>query len=172
MSTFPSKKFRGHVYSFEHLKRTSVEMLFNEGLIKVKIFVTFGSHCFTEEFKSETHNQEYVYRHNGELRAFDIVRYECSKKLPNIINNMANGTVYKSDKSYTYVSHIQIASLLGEQAYSIFFSLKKRNTINSELSEIHLDMYIKSAYPCLLKSKKNAQNWRFKGLVRQVVGAF
>ncbi len=172
MSTFPNKKFRGHVYSFEHLEHTSIEILFNNGAIKVKIFVTFGSHCFTEEFKPDTHNQEYVYRHNGELRAFDIVRYECSKKLPNIINNMANGTVYKSDKSYTYVSHIQIASLLGEQAYSIFFSLKKRNTINSELSEIHLDMYIKSAYPCSLKSKKNAQNWRFKGLVRQVVGAF
>jgi hypothetical protein len=119
-------------------------MLFNDGVIKVKIFVTFGSHCFTEEFKSDTHNQEHVYRYNGELRAFDIIRYEYSKKLPQIINTIVNGTVYKSDKSYTYVSHIQIPSILGRQPYSIFFSLKKRNTINSEFGEVNLDMYIKA----------------------------
>ena len=82
------------------------------------------------------------------------------------MQTLLNGLIYRSDKSYTYVSQIVIDSPNGPQPYSIFFSLERMGSANS----VDLKLYVKSAYISPLKSGKNAQKWRFKRLVCDVLG--
>jgi hypothetical protein len=170
MSSFAKKHFQGSLYTFEHLKPTSMAIIFNIGSspIEVCIYVTFGCHCFTEDFDSDVHKEDHRYQHLGEERAFNVERYECSKYLPSIISALLSGTIYRSDKSYTYVAQIALPLVSGMQPYSIFFSLEKIRKSN----HLSLDMYIKSAYLSPLKSGKNAANWRFKRLVGEAAGLF
>lgn len=168
MSDFSRKHFQGQIYTFDHLKPISLGLdLVIKGTNKaIRIFVTFGCHCFTEEYDVSKHREEHVYRHLKELRAFDVLRYQCSKHLPIVMQDLLKGLIYRSDKSYTYVSHIVIVSPNGLQPYSIFFSLERMGNIDS----VDLKLYVKSAYISPLKSGKNAQRWRFKGLVCDVLG--
>jgi hypothetical protein len=170
MSNFAQKHFQGEVYTFEHLNKFTFEVALNIGdeLKKIQICITFGCHCFTEEFDPSVHKEEHRYKHKNEERAFDLLRYECSKHLPTVINSLLSGTIYRSDRSYTYVAQIFIPSLSGSQPYSIFFSLEKIRPSN----DLVLDMYIKSAYLSPLKSGKHAENWRFKGLIGEIAGLF
>lgn len=167
MSKFPQKHFQGKIYTFEHLQPIALNLDMNiEGVkTEIKIFVTFGCHCFTENFNPEKHKADHIYRHQNETRAFDPARYECSKHLPKAIDSLLTGMIYRSDKSYTYVSQILIAVPSGSQSYSIFFSLERATKTPS----LNLRMYIKSAYLSPLKSSKNAQKWRFKGLICEIL---
>lgn len=134
----------------------------------VPVSVAFGCHCFTEEFKPETHRDHHRYVHNGELRAFDLERFQCSLQLPEVINGMIGGRVYRADRSYTYVAQLTLPPQTGQQGYSIFFSLEK----DGRASVPAVRMFIKSAYLKPLASKENAQSWRFVALVGQVSGAY
>lgn len=168
MSDFSHKQFQGQLYTFEHLKPIilGLDLVINRVDQTIRIFVTFGCHCFTEEFDSSKHREEHVYRYLRELRAFDPLRYQCSKHLPTVMQTLLNGLIYRSDKSYTYVSQIVIDSPNGPKPYSIFFSLERMGSDNA----VDLKLYVKSAYISPLKSGKNAQRWRFKGLVCDVLG--
>lgn len=168
MSNFAHKYFQGQLYTFEHLIRTKLEVDFtiSGNFKKVPIYVTFGCHCFTEKFDSSIHKDQHKYKYKSEIRAFNVQRYECSKHLPKVIKTLVTGTVYKSDKSYTYVAQISIPELSASQPYSIFFSLEKIRSVD----DLTLDLFIKSAYLSPLKSGKNSRNWRFKRLVGEISG--
>lgn len=59
--------------------------------------VTFGSHCFTEDFDTAKHGDHHRYAHLGEVRAFDLERYACSLQLPRVVDAILGGTIYRSD---------------------------------------------------------------------------
>ncbi len=169
MSSFPNKKIEGTLHTFEHLKPMLVQVPLNaQKTMSIDMSVTFGCHCFTEEFDPAQHRPDYRYSYKGELRAFNRQRYECSLQLPQLINAMLSGMIYRADESYTYAAHIALDSLAGPRAYSIFFSLKK----NTAATQPALAMFVKSAYLKPLVSRPNAQKWRFASLAGQISGAF
>jgi hypothetical protein len=169
MSNFPNKQFEGIVYTFEHLQPAQLTVLLNaDGSATVPMQVTFGSHCFTEDFDNEKHRPDHRYTYKGELRAFDTARYECSLHLPKVLQSLVKGTIYNAHESYTYAAHIALESMNGPQSYSVFFSLEKDR--RAELPALR--MFIKSAYLKPLVAKPNAQNWRFASLAGQISGVF
>lgn len=169
MSNFPHKQFEGTLYKFDHLESQQMKLPLNaEGTSLVDMHVTFGCHCFTEEFDAALHRPDHRYTYKGELRAFDKRRYECSLQLSKLMQAMQKGTIYNADESYTYATHITLESMGRAQTYSIFFSLQKDKSVQTPA----LRMFIKSAYLKPLVAKDNAQNWRFVSLAGQISGAF
>ena len=139
-----------------------------EQVAQVPVHVTFGCHCFTEGFDADVHQDHHRYTHLGELRAFDIERFQCSLQLPQVVNSMLGGRIYHADKSLTYVAQLTLPPNLGQQSYSVFFSLEKdRKAIAPTVK-----MYVKSAYLRPLASKSQAQSWRFAARVGQVAGVY
>ena len=169
MSRFPHKQFQGTIYKFDHLDSLRMGLPLNgPGTNIISMVVTFGCHCFTEEFDGSLHSPDYRYTYNKELRAFDLQRYECSLQLPSVIQAMLRGTIYNADESYTYAAHINLGAGVGSQVYSVFFSLERDKSVEAPA----LRMFVKSAYLKPLVAKKNAQNWRFMSLAGQISGAF
>lgn len=170
MSDFPNKQFNGTTYTFGHLAPTSVHVpLVVAGQeLTIPVHVTFGCHCFTEEFNEAMHQEHHRYTHRHETRAFDVTRYQCSLQLPEVLQGITRGRIYLADQSYTYVAQISLPPATGMESYSLFFSLNRKRNADAPAAE----MYLKSAYLSPLKSKKNAQSWRFAALVGEVSGAF
>lgn len=169
MSNFPKKQFQGQLYTFGHLQPVQMKVPLNaQGSLVIDMHVTFGCHCFTEEFDAAVHRPDHHYTHKGELRAFDTLRYACSLQLPQLMQVMLQGTIYNADESYTYAAHITLASLQGPQSYSIFFNLQK----DKQATAPAVRMFVKSAYLKPLVAKPNAQNWRFASLAGQIAEAF
>ena len=169
---FAVKQFEGHTYTFDHLQPRTIDLaLQGRGQRHaLRVDVTFGCHCFTEEFDVVIHSDHHRYTHEGEVRAFDVERYGCSLHLPQVLTTIASGTIYRSDTSYTYVTKITLQSRTGPVDYSMFFSLTKPSKADKTKPADRLLMYVKSAYPASLKSGPGAQNWRFKKLVCEVAG--
>lgn len=168
MHHFPSKRFNGSVYSFQHLSPTEHAVSLNAAnTVLVKIQIRYSIHCFTVAFDSAVHRDHHKYAYATEIRAFDLERYRCSLYLPALITNLSRVKVYRARKdNYTYVAKI----FLGGQTkpYSIFFELRKR----SETTEPTVQMYVQSAYLSPLKVSPHAQSWRFGSLVGQLIGVF
>ncbi len=169
MSKFPNKQFEGTLYEFGHLEPMQMKLPLNsEGTKTIDLHVTFGCHCFTEEFDAAQHRQDQRYTWKGELRAFDTLRYQCSLQLSQIMAVMQKGTIYKADESYTYAAHITLEAIAGPQTYSVFFNLQKDRSVQRPA----LRMFVKSAYLKPLVAKAGAQSWRFISLAGQLSGAF
>lgn len=170
MSDFPHKAFEGKVYAFPHLARMtlSVELTVKGNPINIPVRITFGCHCFTEAFDPGKHTDHHRYAHLHEVRAFNVERYECSLQLPQVMQAMLGGKIYRADHNYTYVAQIALPPTLGTTAYSVFFSLEKTRKAQGP----SVDMYVKSAYPSALKHSPNAQSWRFKALVGETADVF
>lgn len=169
VSDFPHKKFNGINYDFGHLSPINLQVpLSSPPTSYVDLRITFGCHCFTEEFAYGRHWEQHRYTYKNELRAFDLTRHECSLQLPEVMQSMMKGRVYNADESYTYAAHIAIPSVAGQQSYSIFFSLEKDFAVPGPA----LRMFVKSAYLKPFVAKTNAQGWRFVSLAGQISGAF
>jgi hypothetical protein len=169
MSNFPNKQFEGMTYTFGHLQPLQMKVPLNaEGSTIVDMHVNFGCHCFTEGFDAAVHRPDHRYTFKNEVRAFNPLRYECSLRLPQLMQAMLKGTIYNADENYTYTTHITLESVEGPQSYSIFFNLEK----DKRAQEPALRMFVKSAYLKPLVAKSNAQNWRFPSLAGQIAGAF
>jgi len=170
VSNFPHKHFQGKVYTFQHLDQIllPVPLVVKQIPIEIPVHVTFGCHCFTEEFDSTAHEDHHRYTHLGEERAFNVERHQCSLQLPKVMQAILGGTIYRSDRSYTYVAQIVLPLIAGLESYSVFFSLEK--TKKSAVPSVEL--FVKSAYLSPLKSKPNAQKWRFKALIGETAGVF
>jgi hypothetical protein len=168
MSNFAYKQFEGTLYKFDHLDPIQMKLPLNAiGTNIIDMHVTFGCHCFTEEFVAAQHRPDHRYVHDGEVRAFDTLRYQCSLQLPQVMQAMLKGTIYNADESYTYAAHITLAGLAGPQTYSVFFNLEKDRGVQTPA----LRMFVKSAYFKPLVAA-GAQNWRFVSLAGQISGAF
>lgn len=169
MSKFPHKQFEGTLYKFDHLDPIQVKLPLNAGGTNtIDLHITFGCHCFTEEFDADQHRPDHRYTYNGELRAFNTLRYECSLQLPKVMEAMQKGTIYNADESYTYAALITLVSAAETQTYSVFFSLQKDKSVETPA----LRMFVKSAYLKPLVAKAGAQSWRFVSLAGQISGAF
>jgi hypothetical protein len=159
----------GQVYTFDHLRPYTVKVPLQSAICpELPVSIGFGSHCFTEAFDHDFHKDHHRYTHRGELRAFDLTRFECSLQLPNAITQLLTGKIYNANRSYTYVAQIALPDLPGRENYAIFFSLER----NKKISSPALRMFIKSAYIKGLAAPKHAQSWRFSALAGQIAGVY
>lgn len=159
----------GKVYTFDHLRPYTAKVpLKSTTCPELPVTIGFGSHCFTEAFTEGLHKEHHRYCHQGELRAFDLTRFECSLQLPSAISQLFLGKIYNANRSYTYVAQIALPDPLGRQNYSIFFSLER----NKKSHQPSLLMFVKSAYLKGLAAPKHAQNWRFSALAGQIAGVY
>jgi hypothetical protein len=169
MSDFPHKRFNGTLYTFDHLAAMQMTVPLNAQATNViDLHITFGCHCFTEGFDPARHFEPHRYTYKGELRAFDVLRHDCSLQLPKVMQAMLKGTIYNAEESYTYAAQITLESIVGSQSYSVFFSLEKDRNVQVPA----LRMFVKSAYLKPLVARPNAQSWRFPSLAGQVSGVF
>lgn len=126
----------------------------------------FSNHCFTVSFKDGLHQASHLIMDHKQRRAFDEQRYELSRHLPGIIDDLPNFKVYQArDKnrgSQNFVFSHSIVSLTGTD-YSVFFSIKKRG------GDAHLDLFVESAYPLnRAQSVKRSGAIRFRVLATKV----
>jgi hypothetical protein len=168
VSTFPKKQFNNVLYGFDHLVPIALKLPIAENPGNIDLAVTFSCHCFTEEFDSEKHGLHHRYAHDGEVRAFDLTRYECSLQLPAVVTSMLSGRIYRSQQNYAYVAHITLASVTGPQSYSVYFSMEKDHDSTSPAARI----FVRSAYLKPWAAGSNAQWWRFVQLAGEISGAF
>lgn len=169
MTQLPAKEFMGQVYTFDHLRPYTVIVPLQSTMCpQLPVSIVFSSHCFTEAFDHALHKEHHRYTHRGELRAFDLTRFECSLQLQSAITQLLAGKIYNANRSYTYVAQISLSEPLGRENYSIFFSLER----NKKIPEPALLMFIKSAYIKGLAAPKHAQSWRFAALAGQIAGIY
>jgi hypothetical protein len=168
MSNFPKKQFQNVLYEFNHLAPTShVVPLSATSTQTAHLHVAYSIHCFTEEFDLATHQDHHRYTYDGETRAFDVTRFQCSQRLPGIVANMARAKVYRAlQNNYTYVAQVPVNGKASP--YSMFFTLK--SALSEELPSVR--MYVQSAYIKPLSVGGSAQNWRFGSLLGQLSGVF
>jgi len=91
MGVFKSKRLNGVDYHLNHLD--PFQFALTSGDDSYTVEVQFGCHCFTEQVTAE-HKPDVYYSHAGERRAFDLVRYEQSKLLPDLITSLGSRSVY------------------------------------------------------------------------------
>jgi hypothetical protein len=167
---FPKKHFQGVEYDLSHLRPVWLPVPLNvAGTIDISMHVSYSCHCFSEEFDHAIHQEHHRYAFAGEVRAFNVMRYDCSTQLPAVVNALLKGKVYRaSNDNYTYVAHITLENLI--HPYSVFFHLKK----DAQSSNVapKLRMHIQSAYISPLKVSTGAQSWRFRSLAGRVAGVF
>lgn len=169
MTDFASKQFEGTLYTFNHLKPTQLKVPLNkDGTLAINMHVTFGCHCFTEGFDETIHREDHRYTHGDEIRAFNTLRYQCSLQLPQLVQSMLKGRIYRADNSYTYAAQISLISGTSKQDYSIFFNLEKDKHAKSAA----VRMFVKSAYLKPLVAMPNAQSWRFVSLAGNIADVF
>ena len=137
MPSFKSKTIKGQTYTFDHLESFSFKV--SAGDAERTVLVHFSCHCFTEDFKP-SHTPDFKYTHEGEVRAFDFVRYELSQQLPGLIQALGGRSVYMSVETNYFVLQ-QNAHARHPGPYLVFFNLEKAKKAGADVI-----MYIESAY--------------------------
>jgi hypothetical protein len=140
ISSFPAKRFRGEVYRLGHLASFEFSLALDaQASVSVALQVQFSAHCFTERFDAAVHQTEHRYTHLGELRAFNLERYQLSLLLPDLIRSMGQRKVnFTKESNYLLVERVDLQGV--RQQYVVFFDLKKAKGGRA------LRMFVQSAY--------------------------
>ncbi|HWU61494.1 MAG TPA: hypothetical protein VN112_05655 [Ensifer sp.] len=137
MAYFKSKTIRGQVYDLDHLDPFDFDIEV-EG-VTIVVHVEFTCHCFTEALKQE-HTPDLRYAHGKETRAFDIQRYELSKKLPEMLRTLGTRSVYHTQQGSFFVLRDEDIEGL-KVPYLVFFSAFKATD-----KRVHVQLLVRSAY--------------------------
>jgi hypothetical protein len=128
MRQYSPFKYHGRTYNLSHLNELVVTYIQpasgRKPQKKYKVVVLFSHHCFTRK-DSENTDPDLVYNAPGKKdpRVFDFGRYELSKKLPHIIQNL--------DKRECFHTN-----------HGAFFTIDIQNTANKKVEyEIYFDVY-------------------------------
>ena len=96
-------QFCGKIYDLAHLHPRSVTYeqpaTGNAPARVYRVDVIFGLHCFTRGRDLDvTRENALLYRDDRETRVFDFVRYELSKRLPEIVEGLAQRKCYHTGR--------------------------------------------------------------------------
>lgn len=94
---------------------------------KFQVQVIFSLHCFTRNLKDgePAPAKAMLYSDSRETRIFDFRRYELSKQLPAIIQQLQGRKCFHSGKGNYFV--IELVSEAGEQnEYEVYFDASRR----------------------------------------------
>jgi ribosomal protein L31 len=129
-------------YDLSHLNPFNFEFQSNLAKRKIRVNVSFTSHCFSEG-KGEV-GSENVDTETPRPRFFCLTRYRLSKKLPDIIATLNDPKVKvqqtKSKRNWVYSVKIEDPS----GPYHVFFEVKKSERDKAKLQDVNL--VVESAY--------------------------
>lgn len=104
-----------------------------------KLQVLFSMHTFTRGLKQDEYVPDLLYRDNREVRAFDFLRYELSKKLPDIVKQLGERRCYHTNHGNFFT--IELVDENDQQNdYEVYFKLSRANRKG------WLNLFIESAY--------------------------
>lgn len=112
--------------------------------------VIFGLHCFTRNPKDGEPAPEPAlwYSDSRESRIFDFGRYELSKQLPGVIDQLLERKCYHSGKGNFFV--VELVTVDGQKAeYEIYFDASRASVKGV------VNLYVQSAY---VRDQKHAGN--------------
>ncbi len=127
----------GVIIDLSHLVRFEFSILPKDWENCATVRVAFNNHCFTQKFDPQVHAERIPWTHAAanDVRGFDQIRYNMSKRLPDLIRRLDGQRIAQTRKS----SLVRLTLECGLN-YAIFFSLKKAgNTV--------CDLFVLSAYP-------------------------
>jgi len=129
MQQWPPFLCRGTLYDLTHLNSITCEFCRHnngEKEEKYKVKVIYRAHCFTrglrknEEWDSIDENFIYENQDRKEKRIFDIKRYELSKNLPMVMENLDKTPCYITEDKIFF----KIENIHGEvNDYEVYFDL-------------------------------------------------
>lgn len=101
--------------------------------------VTFSMHTFTRGLNEGESVPDLLYRDSREVRAFDFLRYELSKKLPEIVLQLGERRCY-----HTHHGNFFTIELVGDDGqledYEVYFKVSRAS------QKGWLNLFIESAY--------------------------
>jgi hypothetical protein len=105
----------------------------------LRINVRFSNHCFSEEFREEVHAEGLVVMDRKRKRAFDRVRYNLSRNLPQLIRQLPGAKVHQTFEQRNYVYAASVVDLEGH-VYEVYFTLRRAD------GGVDLHLFVESAY--------------------------
>jgi hypothetical protein len=105
-----------------------------------RVDVMYGLHCFTRGRGQKLPQENaLLYQDDRETRVFDLARYELSKRLPEIIEGLAQRKCYHTGKGNFF--SVEIVNENGEIVeYDIFFAASRSSTKG------RINLFVQSAY--------------------------
>jgi hypothetical protein len=137
-------QFRGKVLDLAHLHpRSLTYQQPAKGNAPARVYrvdVIFGLHCFTRGRDQEAPQEKaLLYGDDRETRVFDFVRYELSKRLPEIIEDLPQRKCYHTGKGNFF--SVEIVSGDGSVVeYDVFFAASRSSTKGK------INLFVQSAY--------------------------
>lgn len=133
--------YNGTKYDLSHLHPSQIKFIQPGNATKpARIYdveVAYSLHCFTKGYDSA--EPLLTYADVREKRTFDFVRYELSKKLPEIISGLGKRKCLHSGKGNFFV--IETITPNGDKKdYEIYFDVMKSKTPG------FVYLYVQSAY--------------------------
>ncbi|HDV0780447.1 MULTISPECIES: hypothetical protein [Gallibacterium] len=145
-STFKPFIYNKHVFDLSHLNASIVKYVQEatdkeKTPIEYQVYVTYSMHCFTKDYPTQTEEekQKLMYVTNRESRPFCFKRYELSKHLPSIIQNLAHSKI--GFAGYDNFATIKIFDEARQE--TVFYKV----TFVMYRFEKKLRLHISSAYP-------------------------
>jgi hypothetical protein len=137
-------QFRGELFDLAHLHPRSVTYVQpargDAPARTYRVDVIFGLHCFTRGRSQDTTQEStLLYKDDREIRVFDFVRYQLSKRLPEIVEGLARKKCYHTGKgNFFTVEIVQDDGKVIE--YDIFFVASRSSTKGK------INLFVQSAY--------------------------
>jgi hypothetical protein len=141
-------------YDLGHLHPS--ERIFRQAATKDKpardyvVQVIYGLHCFTRKPKDGEPAPDLAlwYADTREKRVFDFGRYELSKQLPGVVEQLLGRKCYHSGKGNFFV--VELFTVGGQKAeYEIYFDASRASTKKG------VNLYVQSAY---IRDQQHAGN--------------
>lgn len=141
-------KYQGIIYDLSHLypfEITYIQPAKNDRPDQVYYFrVAFSLHCFTrKKGEQETLDPALLYSDSRETRVFDFKRYELSKQLKNIIQELTSRKCYHTGHEGCYFT-IDVRNDDGViEEYDVFFKISLSSDAKKKKK---LTLFVQSAY--------------------------
>lgn len=133
----------GVIYDMRHLYPRTLQFERPAQSDKLAIIfavdVIYSLHCFTKELPSGSYDRKLTYSDAREMRLFDFERYELSKKLPMIIETLAQRKCFHTGHG----NFVTVEVVRGDGVtvnYHVFFTASKSDRKG------RVNIYIQSAY--------------------------
>jgi hypothetical protein len=122
-------RYQNAAYDLSHLHPRSITYeqpaKNNKPACRYSAEVSFSLHCFTRGIKeNEQPDQGLVYSDSRERRVFDFQRYELSKQLPDIVQNLPQRKCYNTGKG-NFFTVVAIGDRGQEIEYDVFFEASR-----------------------------------------------
>lgn len=125
-------------YGFDHIKPIKIDHNLDIGIVRLHII--FSHHCFTKDRTAKS-MPESIYQYANEKREFCPIRYELSKHLPHIINQMQGSFIFKAKRNSSFV--VKMMDINNQPIkYRIFFNIKP-----STRNDADLQIVVTTAFP-------------------------